>query len=91
MRASDAAVSALGLPVDIFLPPRRMELGVLHQRADDLDALPLADRQLPDLASGIERKPVSTGYFLQSRRHVLEGFLAVEAERHVFSDGEIVE
>lgn len=31
------------------------ELRILHQRADDLDALALSDRELPDLAPGIER------------------------------------
>ena len=67
------------------------EFRVLHQRADDLDALALADRQLPDLALGIERKPVNIGHFLQPRRHVLEGFLAVEPERDVLGDGQIVE
>jgi len=37
----------------------------LHERADDLDALPLADRQLPDLALGIERQAVNPCRFLQ--------------------------
>ena len=67
------------------------EFRILHQRADDLDALALADRELPDLAPGIERKPVNFGYLLEPRRHVLERFLAVEAERHVLGDGEVVE
>src|SRR5271163_5134749 len=40
------------------------ELGILHERAHDLDALPLADRQLPDLALGIERQPVNPSGFL---------------------------
>ena len=67
------------------------EFRILHQRADDLDALTLADRQLPDLAPGIERKPVKIGHLLEARRHVLEGFLAVEPERDVLGDGEIFE
>ena len=67
------------------------EFRILHQRAHDLDALAFADRQLPDLAPGIERKPVNTGYLLKARRHVLEGFLAVEPERDVLGDGQIVE
>ena len=67
------------------------EFRILHQRAHDLDALAFADRQLPDLAPGIERKPVNAGYFFKARRHVLEGFLAVESERDVFRHGEIVE
>ena len=67
------------------------EFRVLHQRADDFDALALAHREPPHLAPGIERKPVNVGYLLQPRRHVLEGFLAVEAERHVLRDREIVE
>jgi hypothetical protein len=41
------------------------ELRILHERADDLDALPLADRQLPDLALGIERQAVNPCRFLQ--------------------------
>ena len=67
------------------------EFGILHQRPDDFDALALADRQLPDLAFGIERKAVDIGHLLQTRGHVLERFLAVEPQRHVFGDGEIVE
>ena len=67
------------------------EFRILHQRADDLDALALADRQLPDLAPGIERQAVGLRDLLQPRRHVLEGFPAVEAERDVLGDGEIVE
>ncbi len=63
----------------------------MHQRPHDFDALALTDRQLPHLASGIERKPVDIGHVLKPRRHVLEFFLAVEAERHVFGDGQIVE
>ena len=67
------------------------EFGILHQCADDFDALALAHRELPDLAFGIERKPVNIGHFLKTRGHVLERFLAVETQRHVFGDGEIVE
>ena len=67
------------------------EFRVLHQHAHDLDALPLADRELPDLAVGIERKPVNIGHFFEPRRHVLEQFLAVEPERDILGDGEIVE
>ena len=62
------------------------EFRILHQRAHDLDALALAHGQLPDLAFGIERKPVNTGYFLEARRHVLEGFLAVEPKRDVLGN-----
>ncbi len=67
------------------------EFGILHQRPNDFDALTFAYRQLPDLAPGIERKSVNIGHFLQTRRHVLERFLAVQTQRHVLGDGEIVE
>ncbi len=67
------------------------EFGILHQRPDDLDALAFTHRQLPHFAFGIEWKPVNIGHFLEPRGHVLEGFLAVEAERHVFGHREIVE
>ncbi len=63
----------------------------MHQRPDDFDALTLTYRQLPDLASWIERKAINIGHFLKTRGHVLERFLAVETQRHVFGDGEIVE
>ena len=67
------------------------EFRILHQRADDLDALALADRKLPDLAPGIERKAVHFRHLLEPCRHVLERLLAVEAERDVLGDGEVVE
>ncbi len=67
------------------------EFRILHQRTHDLDALAFTHGQLPDLAFGIERKPVNTGYFLKARRHVLERFLAVEPERDVFRHRKIVE
>ena len=43
------------------------ELRILHQRAHDLDALALADRQPPDLALGIERQAVNPRRFRQPR------------------------
>ena len=67
------------------------EFRILHQRPHDLDALALAHRQLPHLALGIERKPVNIGHLLQTRGHVLEEFLAVQPQRHILGDGEIVE
>jgi hypothetical protein len=67
------------------------KFGVLHQRPDDFDALALAHRKLPHFPLWIERKPVNIGHFLQPRGHVLEGFLAVEAERHILRHGEVVE
>ena len=67
------------------------EFRILHQRPDDFDALALTDRQLPNLPLRIERQAVHPGHLLQAGGHVLERFLAVEAERHVLGDGEIVE
>ncbi|MHC2315899.1 hypothetical protein ACVIHC_002945 [Bradyrhizobium diazoefficiens] len=67
------------------------EFRILHQRTDDLDALALADRQLPDLASGVERQSIGLRHLLQPRRHVLEGFFPIEAERDVLGNGEVVE
>ncbi|MHC2386745.1 hypothetical protein ACVIHB_001561 [Bradyrhizobium liaoningense] len=67
------------------------EFRILHQGADDLDALALADGQLPDFALGIERQSIGLRHLLQPRRHVLEGLFAVEAERDVLGDGKIVE
>ncbi len=67
------------------------EFGILHQRPDDFDALALTHRQPPHFPLRIERKPVDIGYFLQAGGDVLERFLAVEAQCHVFGDGEIVE
>ena len=64
---------------------------ILHQRAHDLDALALADRQPPHFAFGIERQAVIVGYLRQPRRHGGKALFAVEPERHVFGNGEIVE
>ena len=67
------------------------EFGILHQRPDDFDALALAHGELPNLAFRVERKAVDIGHFFKARGHGLERFLAVEPERHVLGDGEIVE
>ena len=67
------------------------ELRVLHQRAHDLDALALADRQPPDLALGIERQAVDPRGFLEPRGDGGERFRRRQAERHVLGHGEVLE
>ncbi len=67
------------------------QLRILHQRAHDLDALALADRQPPDLALRIERQAVVARDLREPRRHVGKAFFAVEAERDVLGDRQIVE
>ncbi len=49
------------------LEQQHQELQVLHQGADDLDPLPFADRQPPDLARWIQRKAVGLGDFRGAR------------------------
>ena len=67
------------------------ELWILHQHAHDLDALAFADREPPHFALGIEWQPIVLRNLRQPRRHSGEGFAAVEAERDVFRNGQIVE
>ncbi len=67
------------------------KLRILHQRAHDLDALPLADRQPPDLALGIERQAVDPRGFLKPLGDGGEGIGRRQAERDILGDGEILE
>ena len=67
------------------------ELGILHQRAHDLDALALADRQPPDLALGIERQAVNPRGFLKPLRDGGERFSRRQAERDILGDRQVLE
>ncbi len=67
------------------------KFGVLHQRPNDFDALAFAHRELPDLTFGVQRQPVIAGDLLEPRGDLLELLPAVEPERDVFRDREIVE
>ncbi len=67
------------------------KLWVLHQNPDDLDPLAFADRELPDLAFGIERQAVVPRYLREPRRHLPERFAGGKPERHVLGHRQIVE
>ena len=66
------------------------KLRVLQQAAHDLDALPLADREPPDLALRLERQAVAARDFAHAL--VESGELGlVEPERDVLGDGQLLE
>src|SRR5258708_1369590 len=91
MRASEAAVSSWGLQVEIFLPPRRMVAGSQSRFTSPSLWLLWRIPRPPHFPLRIERKPVNSGDILEAGGHVLERFLAIETQCHVFGDGEIVE
>ena len=67
------------------------EVRVLQQGADDLDALPLADRQIGDMGARIERQAVVPG---QGRGFVgdpVDGDPAIQRQGDVLGDGERLE
>ena len=67
------------------------ELRVQQQRTDDLDPLPLADRERRDRAVGIERQPVLRQHRADALLELGVGEFRVEAERDVLEHGQRLE
>jgi hypothetical protein len=73
------------------------QLRVLHQAAHDLDPLPLAHRELPDLAARLERQAIGARGRGEAFGDARQRRGLVEGERHVLGDchrleqGEVLE
>ena len=68
------------------------QLWILHERAHDLDALALADRQLPDFAIGIAAAARRRARSLRaSPTMAANDSVDAQAERDVLGDGEVLE
>ena len=64
------------------------QLGLAGEGLDDLDALLLADRELPDPGAGVHVKPVALAQLGDPRFRSGPSDAAVLAEHHVLGDGE---
>ena len=62
-----------------------------EQAANDLDALPLADRQRMHAAAWIDRQPVALGYFADALRERHERRVTRQRERDVLDDRQRLE
>jgi hypothetical protein len=67
------------------------KLRVLHQAAHDLDPLPLADRELPDLPPRVERQAIGARHLGEPVGDARHGLRPVEGEGDVLGDRQRLE